>query len=229
MPDPTYPSRHRIASYLLCALILLGALGCRGNARRGGSAITVASAHTPEQLVLGQITVQALRAAGYTVVDQTGMGDQRAVRTAVETGRADLYWDYTGDTWTHHLGHDIPISDPQEMHRQVREQDARNEITWLSPTRCRHVMGLVLRREMARQNELTDIEDLLRYISRYNPYMSLCTPEDVYDQFSGVRGLARIYGLHFDQARMRYLSIGDGYEALADGVCDVAIGYSTDP
>jgi osmoprotectant transport system substrate-binding protein len=193
-----------------------------------GTPITVASARTPEQLVLGQITVQALRAAGYTVVDKTGLGDLRAVRTAIETGRADIYWDYTGDTWTNHLGHDIPISDPQEIHRRVRAQDAHNGITWLSPTPCRHVMGLVMRREMADQHQLAEIADLVRYINRYDPYLPMCSPEDVYGRLDGVRGLMRRYNLRLDTSRVLFKPFSEGYEALARGECDVAMGYSTD-
>src|SRR3712207_7960913 len=52
-----------------------------------------------EQLILGQITLQTLEAAGATVNDQIGLAGTVAARKALESGEIDMYWEYTGTGW----------------------------------------------------------------------------------------------------------------------------------
>src|SRR3712207_2530671 len=95
-------------------LLLIGAIavltfvvtGCGGGGGGGGGAaggidlsdseFTVGSKEFTEQLILGQITLQALEAAGATVNDQTGLAGSVAARKALESGEIDMYWEYTG-------------------------------------------------------------------------------------------------------------------------------------
>jgi glycine betaine/choline ABC-type transport system substrate-binding protein len=95
---------------------------CRPDARQR-IPITVASARTPEQMVMGKMTVLALQAEGYRVSDKTGLGSSSEVRKALTGGSVDICWEYTGDTWKLYLGHDIPIKDPQELYAKVQSED----------------------------------------------------------------------------------------------------------
>jgi osmoprotectant transport system substrate-binding protein len=99
-----------------------------------GLEITVGSKEFTEQLILGQIAIQALEAAGATVTDRTGLAGTDATREALESGEIDAYWEYTGTGRVVHLGHEEPIPDSQKQYEAVAQEDlAKNRIRWLKP------------------------------------------------------------------------------------------------
>src|SRR5215813_10338744 len=61
-----------------------------------GVQIKVSSKEFDEQLLLGQIAIVALQAAGASPVDKTNITGSDNVRKALTTGAVDLYWEYTG-------------------------------------------------------------------------------------------------------------------------------------
>jgi osmoprotectant transport system substrate-binding protein len=212
---------------LILLAFLVSVLGCRAKPSAGGP-LVVASANTPEQLVIGKITVQALRAAGYEVIDKTGLGEPWAVRAALKAGSVDICWEYTGDTWLFYLGHDQPISDPEECYERVRTRDALNNITWLKPAPAQHTMALVMRQDVAREMRIATVSDLARRLNHVDPYVRLCVPEPLSNAVSGIRGLERVYSMRFNAEYVSFLSMPEGYKALQANQCDCALGYSSD-
>ena len=212
---------------LPCVLILLLLVGCRSRGQRLAP-IVVASADSPEQLVLGEMTVLALEAAGYSVIDKTGLGRPWMVRAALEAGNVDVWWEYTGDTWASHLGHDQPIADPGELYERVRQEDTHNGIVWLPVAPCQRRLVLLMREADAQSKGIASVTDLVRHMDRVAPYLSLCVPEQLYGAVGGIRGLERFYGLRFDEGQVHLMSMSEGYQALAQGECDCTVGFSTD-
>src|ERR671916_1903654 len=112
----------------LIAVLTVVAAGC-GGAGGGGSVsgdidlsdaeYTVGSKEFTEQLILGQITLQALEAAGATVNDQTGLAGSVAARQALESGEIDMYWEYTGTNWLTYLKETKPLPDAQQQYEAV--------------------------------------------------------------------------------------------------------------
>ena len=112
----------------LIAFLTMVAAGCGGAGGGGGATgdidlsgaeLTVGSKEFTEQLILGQITLQALEAAGATVNDQIGLAGTVAARKALESGEIDMYWEYTGTGWITYLGHTDPIPGRQEQFEAV--------------------------------------------------------------------------------------------------------------
>jgi osmoprotectant transport system substrate-binding protein len=188
----------------------------------------VASADTSEQEVVGKMTVLALQRAGYNVVDRAGLGSPWMVRAALEADNVDVCWGYTDEAWTAHLGHDYPISDPGELFTKVHEEDILNEITWLSPCEWERRRSLVVQESFAEKNGLATLEDLAHYVRAVNPDATLCTPQELYDAATGIRGLQRVYGFRFKKPQVQFLSMEEGYQALAEGDCHCALGFSAD-
>lgn len=211
----------------LLLLVAVVVAACGANPRRRVR-VRVGSGDSAEQMVLGIVTVRALKAAGYRVVDQTGLGSAEQVRAALEAGSIDLCWEYTGDTWLVHLRHDQPISKPGELYQRVREEDARNRIEWVAMAPAERTLGLVMRREAAQENGIVDLSELARHLTRVDPGFRLCTPKEIHGALDGIRGLERYYRLHFDEGATRWLSIEEGYQALVQGECDCAVSHTTD-
>ncbi len=178
--------------------------------------------------MLTQITVQYLRAKGFRVEDKTDLGELWAVRAALESGKVDLCWEYTGDTWLVHMAHDQPIVDAELLWTKIRDDDARREISWVVRAPAESSLGLVVRADKSHANKWRTITDLINYCTRKDPNMSLCVPQERYTTPSGIRGLERLYKYRFPENLVQYTSIEEGYQAVIDGECDCALGFTTD-
>jgi osmoprotectant transport system substrate-binding protein len=208
----------------LCVVAWLLA-GCRAEPRNAVPLI-VASARTPDQVLVGEMTRQLLEARGYRVEDRIGYGESWAVRTALESYAVDICWEYTGDTWLLHLKHDQPLRDAARVWEEIRREDAYNGIVWVAQADAHRTLGLLMRADTARQLELASISELAHYVRRRNAQTSLCAPESLYESMRGVRGLERAYGFAFNPERVSLISFAQGYAALSEGACDCALGTS---
>src|SRR6056297_2307546 len=85
--------------------------------------IIVGSKQFTEQLIVGQIAIQLLEDRGFAVSDKTGLGGSTVCREALKSNDIDMYWEYTGTAWMAYLGHDKPITDPEEAYKKVKEED----------------------------------------------------------------------------------------------------------
>ncbi|MBO0839758.1 MAG: glycine/betaine ABC transporter substrate-binding protein, partial [Sciscionella sp.] len=92
--------------------------------------IKVGSKEFDEQLLLGQIAIIALQAAGASPVDKTNITGSSNVRQALTSGAIDLYWEYTGTGWVTYLKQTSVPTDPVALYNSVKQKDAANNVTW---------------------------------------------------------------------------------------------------
>jgi hypothetical protein len=138
-----------LATVVLAATACGGGGGGAGGGGGGGggslaaidlseATFTVGSKEFTEQLVLGQITVQALDATGADVGELATITGTTNVRTALTVGEIDMYWEYTGTGWTNHLQHETSEA-PQgseALYQAVAAADLqKNQSCGLSPRR----------------------------------------------------------------------------------------------
>ena len=97
-----------------------------------GAQLSVSSKEFDEQLLLGQIALVALQAAGASPQDKTNITGSSNVRQALTSGAVDLYWEYTGTAWISYLKQTKPIADPQAQYDAVKQADAAEQ---------RHLVG----------------------------------------------------------------------------------------
>jgi len=223
MRRPTSMRSFCIMAFLVVLLIA----SCQPAPSRRG-VLTVASSDAPEQVLLGKMLVLTLRDAGFEVDDRTALGDPWIVRAALEAGSVDMCWQYTGEAWSDYLGHDLPVSDPEEAFHQVRDADALNQITWLAMAPYERKLALLMMRDRANQLGIETLSDLAYYMKTINPEMRICTPEGVSSGAQGLGALARVYKLEFRPSSVRLVPFEQGYEALLRGECDCAVGRLVD-
>ena len=126
----------------LSALALVLA-GCGDDGGSGGGSgdlegvsVTVGSKDFTENILLGEMMVQALEANGASVDNKTNTGGTEVARKALTSGDIDVYPEYNGTGWTVHLGQENPSQDPEELFNVTSEMDLKeNDIKWvgLSP------------------------------------------------------------------------------------------------
>jgi len=189
--------------------------------------IVVGSKEFTEQIILGQIAVLALQDAGFEVDDQTNLGGTAVNREALLAGEIDLYWEYTGTAWIAHLGHEDPITDPQECYDKVKAEDAGNGLVWLAVAPFNNTYTLMMKQETGKGLGITSISDLAEYINGGGD-ASLCTDQEFYARPDGFKGVEALYGFQFNEAQVIMMDPGLTYKALQDGQCTTAMGFATD-
>jgi osmoprotectant transport system substrate-binding protein len=96
-----------------------------------GATLKVGSKDFDEQLLLGQIAMVALVAAGATPVDTTNIQGTNNTGLALTGGAVDLCWEHTGTAWISFLKQTKPIADSQKQLVAVLKADTANGVTWL--------------------------------------------------------------------------------------------------
>ncbi len=117
-----------------------------------------------EQIVLGQIMGMVFEAAGATVIDKTSIQGSIGAREAVKSGTADATYEYTGTGWITYLGHAKPIVDPQEQWKAVRDEDLKNGIVWLPPSKLNNTYALALNAANQKKLGVRDLSDVARAV-----------------------------------------------------------------
>ncbi len=236
--------RPFLATGALAATLVASAAGCGGSitgdqgsiaqdfelsSPQGTVRLSVGSKNFTEQQILGDITVQALEAAGAEVIDKTGLGDTEEVRLALVSGGVDLYWEYTGTGWLVHLAEPQSISDPQELYQAVAEEDlSQNGIAWLQPSTANNTYAVAVREEAAEELGIATISDLGRLIEERPEDATLCVGDEFNSRADGLPGLERHYGFEFAADKVFQISPGTVYGAVDRGeTCTFGSVYRT--
>ena len=191
--------------------------GCRPADR-----VVVGSKNFSEQVLLGEIVAQSIeRRANVPVQRRLGLGGTFVCDHALRAGEIDVYVEYTGTAFTANLKR-APISDRARVLAEVRNTYAESAIEWTNPLGFENAFALVVRGEDSERLGVRKISDLAAH-----PDWRAAFGYEFMERADGFAGLARTYGLRFDQ-QPRTLDLGLLYRALVDHQADVAAGNSTD-
>ncbi len=225
----------------LLAVLAMVVAGCGGGGGGGGGAsgdidlsgaeLTVGSKEFTEQLILGQITLQALEAAGASVNDQIGLAGSAAARQALESGEIDMFWEYTGTGWITHLGHTDPIPDRQKQYEAVAEEDLnKNNIRWLEPPApANNTYAFAVRSEAYEDLGVKKISDFKQLIQERPEEATLCVGTEFATRDDGLPGVEEAYGFEFPNDNIVKIDEGLIYQATDKGdKCNFGEVFQTD-
>ncbi|MFN2490893.1 MAG: glycine betaine ABC transporter substrate-binding protein [Actinomycetota bacterium] len=180
-----------------------------------GATFSVGSKEFTEQLVLGQITIQALEAAGATAEDKTKLPGSVQARSALEAGQIDMYWEYTGTGWIVYLKHTKPIADPQKQYEAVAEEDLdKNDIKWLEPAPADNTYAIAASNETVDQDGVTTISGLPDLLQQDPTQASLCVGTEFAVRDDGLPGLEKHYGFQWPTEQIAKVTEGVIYEQV---------------
>jgi osmoprotectant transport system substrate-binding protein len=231
---------------LVFVISMLLAAGCGGGAAGGaggggGGSIaqnfdlseaefTVGSKEFTEQLILGQITKQALEAAGASVNDQIGLAGSAAARQALLSSEIDMYWEYTGTGWITHLGETKPIPNSRKQYEAVAERDLEeNNVRWLPPAPANNTYAVAVRGEAYGDLGVKKLSDFGTLIEERPEEATLCTDSEFATRDDGLPGVEKAYGFEFPNENIFELNEGVIYDATDKGdPCNFGMVFETD-
>jgi osmoprotectant transport system substrate-binding protein len=238
------PSRLRLSAVLLAGGLVLTACGGGGGddpapggdaggavdgADLSGVSISVGSKEFTEQLVLGQIAVQALQAAGADVDDNTNITGTSVVRTALESGEIDMYYEYTGTGWISILGETDPVVGAEPQFEAVKEADVANDITWFARAEANNTFAIAANTEAVEQFGVASISDWAELVNEDPAAGRLCSSAEFINRNDGLPGVEELYGFDLPDDQVVQLEPALVYTQVGQGEdCDFAVVFATD-
>lgn len=194
--------------------------------------VVVTSKPFTEQLILGKIAVLATEAAGYEVTDLTNVPGSQPARNLIQSGGADMFYEYTGTAWLTYLGQQEPIADQQEMWDSVVELDAPNGVTWGAPLPLNNTYAMAVRTEdveaLGGITKLSEIQDL--------PVeeRTFCVEAEFNSRGDGLTPMLEHYGIErgapdgVPEDQIGLYDTGAIYAATDEGACTFGEVFTTD-
>jgi osmoprotectant transport system substrate-binding protein len=214
--------QHSTCHRYVGGLLLLVLASCSPDDR-----IVVGAKAFTEGYLLGHMAVLVLEDAGYSVEEQFGVASS-AMRSALESGQVDLYYEYTGTAYTVYAGGSDPavMSDSAEVLEAVRRYD-RNEhhLEWLQPVPFNDTYALLMPRVKSRRDGIASLSDLADKVEAGNN-LTIAVDAEFYERPDGLKAMLKHYGI--PDRNIIKMDAGLIYTALNEGKIDVGMGYSTD-
>lgn len=233
---------------VLLALVAVVATGCSGAAQGHvptrqqlesgsigrdfdltGARFTVGSKEFTEQVILGEIMMYALRAAGAQTTDQTGLSGSTITRKALVNGEIDMYWEYSGTGWSLFLQHDRPVPGARAQYRATAREDLRrNGIAWLGPAGFGNQYAIARAADApAPVGQVDSLAQLRDFIAEHPEEASLCGAAEFLDR--ELEPLQETYGFRFPLTRIHQNAFALNYVNVAKGSpCNFAEVFTTD-
>ncbi len=193
-----------------------------------GLDIAVGSKDFTEQLVLGEIYVQALEAAGASVENKVNLGGTVVAREALLAGEIDVYAEYNGTGWTVHLGREDPSFDPDELTANVREADREeNGIVWVGQAPFNDTYGFAAGPDFVAEHGELDLQGMADYLGA-NPDATVCLESEFPSRPDGLVLFEEATGYDVPESQIETQDTGIIYSETAQGNCTFGEIFTTD-
>jgi osmoprotectant transport system substrate-binding protein len=191
---------------------------------------TVGSKDFSEQLVLAQITEQILVAMGATVNDQSNIKGSVNTRTALTSGKIDMYWEYTGTAWATYMQQTNYISDPLAQYKAVADKDlADNKIKWLAPASFNNTYAMAILQTSADSLGVKTLSDVAALAAKSPDKVTFCVESEFSSRPDGLPGMLKAYGINVPSDNIKTVDTGVIYTEVAKGSsCTFGEVFATD-
>ena len=185
----------------------------------GGKAFT-------EQQIMTAMTVALLKAKGFMPDRKAGMGSA-AVRSAIENGQIDVYWEYTGTA----LGVYNKITDKfasaDDAYKRIKEVDAAKGIVWLNMSPANNTYAFAMNKDDAQKRGIVTMTDYAKAV-KGGAKLTFASNAEFYARPDGLPGWQTAYGFELERDNVKRMDTGLTYNALRDRQVDSAVVFATD-
>jgi osmoprotectant transport system substrate-binding protein len=194
-----------------------------------GVPIKVGSKDFDEQLLLGQVAMVALEAAGAAPVDKTNIQGSNNTRLALTGGSIDLYWEYTGTAWISFLKQTTPIADSQKQYEAVVKADAAKGVTWWDRSPANNTYALAQTQATSAKYGVKTLSDYAALAKKDPAAASICLESEFQSRDDGFPGVKKAYGFTLAGTSEHLLDTAVVYTELSKGgACNFGEVFTTD-
>jgi len=183
-----------LGALLAAALAASGAIALGANHAQPGAgkpAVTIGSKNFPEEVILGQLYAQALKAKGFKVNLKSNIGSSEIVDKALTSGQLDMYPEYTG-TILSELAHQTKTPhNAIDAYNKAKKFEESRGFTLLNKTPFFDSDAIGVLKSYARKNNLKSIPDLKKLGKKFK----LTALPEFKTRFTGMVGLKQVYGV----------------------------------
>ena len=185
----------------------------------GGKAFT-------EQQIMTAMTVALLKAKGFTPDRKAGMGSA-AVRSALENGQIDVYWEYTGTALAVFNKITDKFDSAEAAYKKIKEVDAAKNIVWLNMSPANNTYAFAMNADDAKKRGIVMMSDYAKAV-KADPKMTFASNAEFYSRPDGLPGWQKTYGFEIDRDNVKRMDTGLVYQALKDRQVDSGVVFATD-
>jgi osmoprotectant transport system substrate-binding protein len=185
----------------------------------GGKAFT-------EQQIMTAMTVAALKAKGFNPERKAGMGSA-AVRSALENGQIDVYWEYTGTGLTVFNKINDKFASAEDAYKRIKEVDGAKGIVWLNMSPVNNTYAFAMNRDEAQKRGIVTMSDYAKVV-KSDPKFTFASNAEFYARPDGLPGWQSAYGFELERDNVKRMDTGLTYTALKDRQVDSAVVFATD-
>lgn len=213
--------KHLLRAAITGALVVvLGALGA------AAQTVVVGGKGFTEQQLMTAMTVELLKAKGFTPDRKAGMGSA-AVRAALENGQIDVYWEYTGTALTVYNKINDKFGSAEDAYRRIKEVDAAKGIVWLNMSAVNNTYAFAMNKDEAQKRGIVTMSDLAKAING-GAKLTFASNAEFYARPDGLPGWEAAYGFEFERDNVKRMDTGLTYAALKERQVDTAVVFATD-
>ncbi|MEX1219608.1 MAG: glycine betaine ABC transporter substrate-binding protein [Solirubrobacterales bacterium] len=196
----------------------------QSNPDNSGTSLTIGSKNFTEQIVLGEIYAQALKAAGYDVKTDLNLGSETIALQALKEDEISGYPEYVSTALTSFYGkeaEEVP-TDSQDAFDAVSTEVEADGLVALPPTPFSSANAVGLLTSKADELGVKTISDL----EGKSQDLALYGSPECRQRIDCLVGLEQNYGLEFSS--FTPVDIGLRYGVLDKGQADLSIVFTTD-
>ena len=209
---------------VLWAAVMAAAIGWAGLA--SAQTIVVGGKAFTEQQIMTAMTVQLLKAKGFTPERKAGMGSA-AVRSALENGQIDVYWEYTGTALSVFNKINDKFATSEEAYKKIKEVDGAKGIVWLNMSPANNTYAFAMNKDQAQKLGIVTMSDLAKAV-KGGAKLTFASNAEFYARPDGLPGWQTAYGFEFDRDNVKRMDTGLVYSALKDRQVDTGVVFATD-
>ncbi|MFC5969932.1 glycine betaine ABC transporter substrate-binding protein [Halomarina salina] len=209
--------------------------GCTGAfGAVAGDSVTVSSMRFTEDVVLGYLSIESLKAnTDLTVLDETGLGGTTLNLRAVSNGEVDLFWYYSGGAWLNAPPKkDEVIPDAKKLYQAVEGKLAKHyDTAYLNRAPFNNTYAIAVTPEWSKKTGVKTLSDFAAYVKKQGGNLTGVLGPEFLNRPDGWPGLVKSYDFQGAASNLELRSISAAlcYQIIAETDADFGMVFTTNP